>query len=289
MELIVGKTAGFCYGVKRAVEGAEQELKNEKDLYCLGELVHNNQVINDLQEKGLKFIKTINEAKGKTIIRAHGVPCEVYQTAEKMGIKLLDYTCPNVLKIHEIAKQYGKNGFYICLCGNKSHPENEGTISYCGKYFSVINDEGEITEVIKNIKDSELKKVVLISQTTYSLEKFNKIENLLKEKLPENIEFIVKNTICKATEFRQKETKEMSQKMECMIIIGGKNSSNTKKLYDIAKQNCESAICIETAEELNVEKLSEYNKIGVMAGASTPKQSIEEVIKKIADDRNEAF
>lgn len=281
MELIVGKTAGFCYGVKRAVEETERKLESEKELYCLGELVHNNQVIKELQEKGLKFIENIDEAKGKTIIRAHGVPCEVYKTAKKMNIELLDYTCPNVLKIHEIAKQYEKEGFYICLCGSKTHPENIGTISYCGKFFSVINLEDDIEQVIEEIKKIESKKVLLISQTTYSLEKFYRIEKLLKEKLPEDIQFIVKNTICKATEFRQKETKEISQNMDYMIIIGGKNSSNTKKLYDVAQQNCKAAICIETYKELDLKEISKYDNIGIMAGASTPKKNIEEVIKKI--------
>ena len=281
MELVIGKTAGFCYGVKRAVEETEKELEKEKELYCLGELVHNNEVIKDLEKKGLKFIENIEEAKGKVIIRAHGVASGVYKTSKKMGIELIDFTCPNVLKIHEIAKKYESEGYYICLCGSKTHPENIGTISYCGQNFSVINIEDEIEEVIKKIKEAELRKVLLISQTTYSLEKFNKIEKLLEEKLEQNIELLVKNTICKATEFRQKETEEIAQNMDCMIIIGGKNSSNTKKLYDIAKQNCKDAICIETVDELNIQNISRYNKIGIMAGASTPKKSIEEVIQKI--------
>lgn len=281
MEIILGKTAGFCYGVKRAVEETEKAIKKETSLFCLGELVHNKQVINNLQEKGVEFIENIEEANGKTIIRAHGVPREVYKIAQKNKIELLDYTCPNVLKIHEIVKKYEANGYYICLCGSEKHPENIGTISYCGKYFSVIEQVEEIPEVIEKIKRANLGKVILISQTTYSLEKFYKVEKLLKEKLPENVEFVVNNTICKATEFRQKETEELSKKMDCMIIIGGKNSSNTKKLYDIAKQNCKMAICLETVEELELEKIKNCKNVGIMAGASTPKQSIEDVMKKI--------
>lgn len=281
MEIILGKTAGFCYGVKRAVDGTEKAIKEEKNLFCLGELVHNKQVTNSLQKKGLKFIENIEEANGKTIIRAHGVPHEVYKTAQKNEVELLDYTCPNVLKIHKIAKEYKANGYYICLCGSKKHPENIGTISYCGKYYSVIEEEKELPQVVKEIKGSKLRKVLLISQTTYSLTKFNKIEQLLKEKMPKNIEFIVNNTICKATEFRQKETEEISKKVDGMIIIGGKNSSNTKKLFDIAKHNCQVAICIETVDDLKTEQILDYNKVGIMAGASTPKQSIEEVIKTL--------
>jgi len=281
MELIVGKTAGFCYGVKRAVEGVEKELEKEKKLYCLGELVHNNQVIDNLEKKGLNFIENINEAKGKTIIRAHGVPVNVYEDAEKKQIKLIEYTCPNVLKIHEIAKQYEKEGYYICLCGSKAHPENIGTISYCGKNYSVINVENDIEDALGKINKLEFKKVLLISQTTYSLEKFAKIEKILRQKLSKKINLIVKNTICKATEFRQKETTEIAKNVEYMIIIGGKNSSNTKKLFEIAKQNCKKAICIETVDDLNLEEVYNYSKIGIMAGASTPKESINEVIENI--------
>lgn len=279
MEIIVGKTAGFCYGVKRAVEGAEDQISKKGKVYCLGELVHNKQVIEKLEEKGLEIIANIEEAKGTTIIRAHGVPTQVYQVAEEKGIELIDYTCPNVLKIHNIVKEYVENGYYICLCGNNIHPENIGTISNCGKYYYVIEKEEEMDELVRKIQVSNIKKVLLISQTTYSLEKFYKIEKLLKEKLPQDNALIVKNTICKATEFRQKETEEIAKEVEYMIIIGGKNSSNTKKLYDIAKQNCKSTICIETVKDLEKEELTHYNKVGIMAGASTPKQSIEEVIE----------
>ncbi len=280
MEIILGKTAGFCYGVKRAVDGAKEQLKKAtNEIYCLGEIVHNEEVINDLKKEGLRFVEDVKESKGDTIIRAHGVPKNVYKEAKIKKINLYDYTCPKVLKIHEIAEKYAKDGFYILLCGSKTHPENIGTLSFCGKNCSVIETVEEATKEIENLRKSKFKKVLLISQTTYKLEKFSKIEEIIKEKLSQGFIVEVINTICKATELRQIETKEIAKKVEYMIIIGGKKSSNTQKLYEIAKENCKHSICIQTKDEINIEEMSNYEKIGIMAGASTPMKSIENVIK----------
>lgn len=283
MEIIVGKTAGFCYGVKRAIDGVKEESK-DNNLFCIGEIVHNRQVIEDLQKKGVNFIDDINKVhnkKSKVAIRAHGVKKEVYEIANKNKIDIIDYTCPNVLRIHEIAKEYAEKGFYIILCGKKEHPENIGTISYCGKKYSVIQDEKELKEALEKFKSTKIKKLLIISQTTFSLKKFTLIEQAIKEELKDEKNIIIKNTICRATELRQKETEELSKKVDFMIVIGGKNSSNTIKLYEIANKYCENSICIETADELQIEKISEYKKIGVMAGASTPKESIDNVIEKL--------
>lgn len=279
MEIIVGKTSGFCYGVKRAVEGAENEIKETKgSIYCLGEIVHNKQVIKELEKKGMTFIENIDEAKGKTIIRAHGISKEIYKEAEQRNIKLEDYTCPNVSKIHKIAEEYSKKGYYIFLCGSKKHPENIGTISYCKENSYIIEKEDDTIKALELLERSEIKKLLVISQTTYSLEKFYIIEEIIKNELPKDIELVVKNTICKATELRQKETEEISKKVDSMIIIGGKNSSNTKKLYEIASKNCNMTICIETKDELKKDLYKNSKKIGIMAGASTPQKSIDEVI-----------
>ena len=289
MEIIVGKTAGFCYGVKRAIDGVKEESKNNK-LFCIGEIVHNRQVIEDLQNKGVNFVEDISkvhDAKSKVAIRAHGGKKEVYEIANKNKIDIIDYTCPNVLRIHEIAKEYAEKGFYIILCGKKEHPENVGTISYCGKNYSVIQDEKELKEALKRFEKTNIKKLLVISQTTFSLKKFTLIEQAIKEELKDEENIIIKNTICRATELRQKETEELSKKVDLMIIIGGKNSSNTIKLYEIAQKYCENSICIETADELQIEKISKYEKIGVMAGASTPKESIDNVIKKLEKVNNE--
>ncbi len=282
MEIIVGKTAGFCYGVKRAVEGTKSEIEKTKEpIYCLGEIVHNQQVIEMLEKEGITFIEDIKLAKGNTIIRAHGVKKEIYNEAKKNNIEIKDYTCPNVLKVHKIAEKYSKNGYYIFLCGSKEHPENIGTISYCGKKSTIIETENEVYEALKKFEQSNSEKLLVISQTTYSLEKFHNIEEIIKNKIAENIELVIENTICKATELRQKETEKIAKEVEYMIIIGGKNSSNTKKLYDIANKNCKNAICVETVQELNLEEIKRQKRIGIMAGASTPQESIIEIVNAI--------
>lgn len=282
MEIILGKSAGFCYGVKRAVEGAKKELeKSPKQIYCLGEIVHNKHVVEELEEKGMSVTEDITKAREKVIIRAHGVTDDIYKYAKENNLEIIDFTCPNVLRIHEIAKEYAKNGYYIFLCGNKKHPENIGTLSYCGKNVSVIEDETQIEDAISNFKKSKIEKILIIVQTTYSVSKFEFIENKIKEILSSTTSIVVKNTICPATELRQNETKEISKDVECMIIIGGKNSSNTKKLYEISKQNCENSICIESVQDIDITRLKEYSKIGIMAGASTPQKEIKKVVELI--------
>ncbi len=281
MEIIIGKTAGFCYGVKNAVDKASRDIKENNNLYCLGELVHNKKVVDDLKDEGLKFIDDIKNAKTTTIIRAHGIPKNVYKYAKENNIELKDYTCPNVLNIHKIAEDYKNKGYYIFLLGKSTHPENIATISFCGKNSMIIEDIDDVEQAIEEFKKSNIKDLLVISQTTFSLEKFYKIENLIKEKIDESINLVIKNTICKATELRQKETEELSKKVDYMIIIGGSNSSNTKKLYEVATKFCKRTICIEDSNELNIKDFKNIKKVGVMAGASTPNVSIEEVINKI--------
>ena len=284
MDIIIGKTAGFCYGVKRAVEGAKKDLKDntDKTIYCLGELVHNKQVIDDLKCKGLIFINDIKDGNNNVIIRAHGIPKEIYNEAKLKQIQLKDYTCPNVLTIHNIVEEYSKKDYFVLLCGNINHPENIGTISYCYNNYRVIEDEKEVSETIKRLEDENINKILLISQTTYSLEKFEKVEEIIKNNIEKNIDLVVKNTICRATQIRQKETEEISKKVDIMIIIGGKNSSNTRKLYDISKTNCDNTFLIEDESELDINNIKKYNTIGIMAGTSTPKESIDNLIKKIS-------
>ncbi|MCI8760311.1 MAG: 4-hydroxy-3-methylbut-2-enyl diphosphate reductase [Clostridia bacterium] len=282
MEIIVGKTAGFCYGVKRAVEGATTQAIQEENqsIYCLGEIVHNKEVIKKLENLGIKCIETIGEANGIVLIRAHGVPKELYEIAKKMNLTIQDFTCPNVLKVHKIADEYRKKGYFIFLLGAKNHPENIGTLSYCGQDCYIFEEEEEFSKAFEKFEKTGKKKLLLISQTTYSLEKFEKIQEKLQKQIKADIEVVIKNTICRTTELRQKETVELAKKVDTMIVIGGKNSSNTKKIYEIAKKNCEHTILIENAEELNL-KTENIRKIGIMAGASTPKESIDEVITAI--------
>ena len=282
MKIIIGKTAGFCFGVSNAVNKTEELLKTNRNIFCLGELVHNKQVTDDLSSKGLNIINNIDEAKENIIIRAHGVPKEIYQKAEKLKLNIKDLTCPKVLKIHKLAKEYSNNGYYIFLIGQSNHPETVGTISYCGENSDVIEDIEEIDFKLNNFYDSGVKKLLILSQTTYSLEKFENIIETIKKKIEDtNINIEIINTICNATKLRQEETKQIAKDVELMIIIGGKHSSNTNKLYQIANQYCKRCLLIENEQELDIRHVKKVTKIGIMAGASTPKKSIEAVVEKV--------
>lgn len=275
MQIIIGKTAGFCFGVKNAVDNTIEELNKGKEVYCLGELVHNKQVTEELISSGVIFINDIEEAKNMAIIRAHGVPAVVYEKAEKLQIELKDLTCPKVLAIHKLAIKYNKENYYIFLVGQKTHPETIGTASFCGEKSTIIEGGEDVEIAVEEFKKSSLEKAVILAQTTISLEKFNKIVEELKKYI-ENIE--VKNTICASTKQRQEETEEISKKVECMIIVGGKHSSNSNKLYELAKKNCKNVFFVETKEDLDLEKIKNFKSLGIMAGASTPQKSVSEIV-----------
>ncbi len=278
MEVILGKTSGFCFGVKTAIDGTQKELKINNNVYCLGEIVHNEEVIKDLEKKGLIIIENIKDAKDKVIIRAHGIPKEIYEIAKIKNIKLLDFTCPFVAKIHETALEFSNNNYFIFLLGNKDHPETIGTISFCGDNSYLIETLDDIENAIKALENSGVKNLLIISQTTFSLSLFENIVDKIKSQISKDINLVVRNTICNTTSTRQKETEELSKKVDLMIVIGGKHSSNTKKLYEIAKKNCKNALLIQTKNDLNYEYIRNFNKIGIIAGASTPQSVIDDIL-----------
>lgn len=283
MEIIVGKTAGFCFGVANAVNKTKKVLEGEKEIYCLGELVHNKEVTKELENSGVIFINKVEEANRNIIIRAHGEPEATYKKIKELKLNLIDLTCPKVMKIHEIAKEYAENGFYILLVGQKEHPETIGTISYCGRNSDIIEKEEDIDKIITKLNGLKTNKILIISQTTFSLEKFKKITGIIKEKLSNVAKIEIKNTICTATKIRQEETYEIAKKVDLMIIIGGKNSSNTEKLYKISKSICKNSLLIENYKELDVNYIKKFNKIGIMAGASTPQKSITSVVEMLGE------
>ena len=281
----IGKSAGFCGGVINSVKKAKEALNKYKNIYCLGELVHNKEVVESLEDNGLKIIDSLDEVEDESIviIRAHGIEKNIYNEAKKRNIKLIDLTCSKVLKIHEEAEEYSNNNYFTILIGAKNHPEVIGTKSYCGENSYVIDDQYDIKECIEKINKSNINDVLVIAQTTYSKRKFADIVSILKKEIL-NKNIIIINTICNATSIRQDECQRMAKEKDCMIIIGGKNSSNTKKLYDIAKKECNNTFLIETVKDLEIEKIINSKNIGIMAGASTPEQSIievEETLKKI--------
>lgn len=228
----------------------------------------------------MNFIENIEEAKNKVIIRSHGVTKDTYKRAKELNIEVIDLTCPKVLKIHNIAQDYSKEGYYIFIIGKATHPEMIGTISFCGDYYSVIENEDGIENAIEQLKKSNKDKILIISQTTFSLETFENIVKKIKQIIPEN-KIEIKNTICTATKQRQEETEKIAKQVEAMIIIGGKHSSNSNKLYELAKQYCNIVLFIETEKEFDSKTLNGVNKVGVMAGASTPNESITKVVEKL--------
>ena len=278
MKVIVGKNAGFCYGVENAVNGAHKSLEQYKKIYCLGEIVHNKDVVSELEKKGLETVENIEQVKERTIIRAHGIPKQTYEKAKELNIELVDLTCPSVLRIHKIIEQYNEKGFFIFFIGVHNHPETIGSMSYGEENCALIQTEEEIENAINNLKKSNLKNLLIIAQTTFSLENFKKLSEKISKILEGtaiNIEII--NSVCNATKIRQEETEELSRNADCMIIIGGKNSSNTKKLYEIACNNCENVFLIENSKELQIDQIQKFETIAIMAGASTPQKSIEQV------------
>lgn len=280
MEIILGKTAGFCYGVKRAVDEAKKEAEINTNIYCLGELVHNKNIIKDLEEKGIKFTNNIDEVQKRVIIRAHGASKDIYNQLEKRNVEIKDLTCPNVLKTHTIAEQYRDDNYFIILIGIKNHAEAIGTLSFCGKDSFLLQEKEDIKECLENIKKSKLNKILIMAQTTYNSKKFDDIVNILENEL-KNKEIKIQKTICGATEVRQKETIEIAKNVDIMVIVGDKKSSNTNKLYDISKEICKRVIFVQNEGEIHLRDFSENDKIGIMAGASTPKEDIEKVIEKI--------
>ena len=281
MQIILGKTAGFCFGVQNAVNKTLEAANNYKTIQCLGELVHNTQVTEMLVKQGVEFIENIEDGKQKVIIRSHGVTKDIYEIAKEKDIELIDLTCPKVLNVHKIAEKHANENWYIFLTGQLEHPETIGTMSFCGENYSIIKNEDDIACAIEKFNEANCNNAVLISQTTYSLSVFDDISKIIKEKIP-NVK--IQNTICNATKLRQEETEEIAKQVELMIIIGSKHSSNSNKLYKVASEYCRNTIFIETKNNIDIEYINKFSKIGVMAGASAPKQSIDEIvdiIKKI--------
>ena len=284
MKIIIAKEAGFCFGVKRAVDGAYNETQNKaNNIYCLGEIVHNSDVINHLKNEGITFVESIDEIKEdnvKLIIRAHGVDKKIYNTALKRKIELIDFTCPLVKKTHDIAEKYHKVGYYIFLIGSKDHPEIIGTSSHCGENYSVIESEEELKEMINSINNSKIEKLLVIVQTTFSKSKFALYENIIRETINPKINLLINNTICNTTGNRQLETEKLSKMVDLLIVVGGKNSSNTKKLYEVASKNTKSLL-VENYEDIDLKFVKDFDKIGLVSGASTPIEIVNEIADKL--------
>ncbi len=286
MELLVGKYSGFCKGVNYTYIKTLECLK-DGPIYCLGELIHNEHVISELEEKGMKTIKSLNEIEdgSKVIFRAHGEAKEKYLYAKEHNIEVIDLTCEKVKLIHEKVDK-AKDMSFIVIIGKKTHPEIIGTVGFAGSNYIVIEEEQDLTELKEKVKASSLNKVYIISQTTFNSKKFDDLVKSIKELLTD-YHLVIDKSICAATENRQSECEEISKKANLMIVIGSKNSSNTKELYNISIKNCNNVIFVENIEDLNNKKFNNNSTIGIVAGASAPRYLIDEVITYLKDKYNE--
>ena len=285
MEICVAKNAGACYGVTRSLDLALQTSKSEGKVATLGELIHNPLVVEDLNNNyGISAVSTVNEVKNngvdKLIIRSHGVPLEVLREAEESGIEIVDATCPYVKNVASSASLLA--GLYpaVVIIGKSGHPEVGSVASYIRAAASEVYIGETVEEVdkflpeLKELNDS----VGVVSQTTQSVEVFEDMVKYLKDN---GVKVEVENTICVATKKRQESAAELAKQVDAMLVIGGHNSSNTNHLADLCKENCEKVFHIESVEELKKVDLSGINKLGITAGASTPKSQIDKILDEI--------
>ncbi|MCI7789752.1 MAG: 4-hydroxy-3-methylbut-2-enyl diphosphate reductase [Lachnospiraceae bacterium] len=274
MEVILAKSSGFCFGVKRAVDKVYEQTEKGKKIYTYGPIIHNEEVVKDLEKKGVKVLESKEELKalseGSVVIRSHGVPKEIYDLIEEKGLECIDATCPFVKRIHNIVQKESEEGRRIIIVGNNGHPEVEG-IKGWSKTTAVVIESQEEAE---NFKAKEDEKLCIVSQTTFNYKKFKELVEIFQKK---GYDIIVANTICNATEERQKEASELAAKVDAMIVIGGTHSSNTRKLYELCKSECENTYYIQTLENLQLELPNSVELVGITAGASTPNKIIEEV------------
>ena len=302
----VAKHAGFCFGVKKAIEIAEEVAQNNRGkTYVYGQLVHNEKVINDLEDKGIVFVEDINDIpqNAVTVLRAHGEPGTTYRILQEKSItkgkNLNDATCPLVTLVHNVAIKLKNNGYEVILFGKKSHPEAIGTSYHLrGKNTFIVENPEDYGLVIDYINNNNFGKVAIISQTTMSVYGYKKliesVNDVLSEKFAE-IPLSMKNldvrhgfvdTICNPTKQRQSDTEELGKECDIVIVIGGKNSSNSKELYAKCKEFGVESYFIQSEEQLQKEWFNGKEKIGVTAGASTPDYLIDEVVEKIKEIKN---
>ncbi len=274
MEVILAEHAGFCFGVRRAVEQVYEQTAGGKPIYTYGPIIHNEEVVKDLEQKGVHVIETEEQiaeiTEGTVLIRAHGVPKEICGKIEAQGLTCVDATCPFVKRIHNIVETESKAGRKIVIIGNAGHPEVEGIMSWAKEPATVI----ESMEEARNFTCGQDEELCIVSQTTFNYNKFQDMVEILKEK---GYNGSVVNTICNATEVRQTEAREIAAKVDVMIVIGGKHSSNTRKLYEICMQECANTYYIQTLDDLHPDLPKSVRLVGITAGASTPNNIIEEV------------
>ncbi len=288
MKVTLAKSAGFCFGVKRAVDTVYEQLgksaTERQPIYTFGPIIHNEEVVHDLEEKGVTVIETVCELEeraargGTVIIRAHGVEKGISEKIKKLGYTLVDATCPFVLKIHRLVEKYSTEGAQIVIIGNEKHPEVKGIKSWSIDPHTAVISTPEEAE---KYQAESGKKVCIVAQTTFNYNKFQELVEIINKK---GYDIIVLNTICNATEERQTEAAEIARDVDAMIVIGGRNSSNTQKLFEICKNECNNTYYIQTVKDLDITCFESIDSVGITAGASTPNKIIEEVQKNVRNE-----
>ena len=280
MEVNVAKTAGFCFGVKRAVDQVYEQTEKEKGkkIYTYGPIIHNEEVVKDLRSRGVEVIHSEEElaalTEGIVIIRSHGVPKRIYDLLEERKLQYVDATCPFVKKIHNIVKKASEEGSHVIIIGNPEHPEVQGIMGWSLLPVTVIQD----AEEAEQLSLPEEQKICIVSQTTFNYNKFKDLVEIISKK---RYDISVLNTICNATKERQTEAKSIAKGVDAMIVIGDRHSSNTQKLFEICKKACNNTYYIQTLDDLDMNQLRSVETVGITAGASTPNKIIEEVQKNV--------
>ncbi len=283
-KVTVAKSAGFCFGVDRAVKMVYEELEKGTRVATLGPIIHNQDVVDDMTAKGARIISSVDELEeGETVvIRSHGVDREVYRQIEAKGNRMLDATCPFVSRIHHIVSEKTKEGYFILIAGDKDHPEVQGIVGHCDQNYLVFKDNVELSDFFENSYKKFGKKLAFVEQTTYNIVVWEKCLNVIPKNDPD---IFIADTICSATDARQSDAAELAKSSDIMIVVGGRHSSNTVKLYEVCSRYCKT-YHIENSDELHSLNLPDAERIGITAGASTPAYIIKEVQTKMTENEN---
>ena len=277
MSVELAKTAGFCFGVKRAVDTVYQQIEQYRGekIFTYGPIIHNEEVIKDLRSHGVEVLNDEEELKTAdadvVVIRSHGVAKYIYDILEERGITCVDATCPFVKKIHKIVAENSAEGSYIVIVGNGEHPEVQGIRGWAGEQVTVVQTPEDAERFELPDKDQ---KVCIVAQTTFNYNKFKELVEIISKK---RYDIVVLNTICNATKERQTEARQIAARVDAMVVIGDKRSSNTQKLFEICKEECLNTYYIQTLDDLDINQLRSVESVGITAGASTPNKIIEEV------------
>jgi 4-hydroxy-3-methylbut-2-enyl diphosphate reductase len=275
MKVIIAKRAGFCFGVKRATQMAFEAAGKGSKTYTLGPIIHSPQVVQKLEEMGVKVVKDLdNTNSGTIIIRSHGVLASEMDEAVQKQLEIVDATCPFVKKAQEHVKSLSEAGYGVVVVGDADHPEVQGIVSYGGDKVFVVGSGEEVKELPK------MNKIGIVAQTTQS---FENLKNVVLECLLRGGEIRIFNTICDATAVRQEEAKELACQVDCMLVVGGFNSANTRRLAEVCAEIQPRTHHIETAAEIDSAWFEHVERVGVTAGASTPKWIIDEVVSRIEE------